>query len=319
MNLPRTPTGSASGWRPVDPPRRPVLFVNPRSGGGKAARAGVAERARQLGIEAVILAQGQDLAALARDAVSGGADALGAAGGDGSLAVVAAVAAAHGIPFACIPAGTRNHFALDVGVDRRDLTGALDAFIDGVERQIDVAEVNGRMFLNNVSLGIYGQAVRRPAYRDAKVRTLMATAQEVLGPSGEAPALRLVDDAGREHRDPAVVLVSNNPYALDNPLAPGTRPALDTGRLGIVVLGPPGGASVRPGRAWTAPRLEVSAPAAVHAGVDGEAVDLSPPLRFAIRPSALRVRISSRHPGASPSARLHLPGPPPPPRGSRDQ
>ena len=319
MNLPRTPMGSASGWRPADPPRRPVLFVNPRSGGGKAARAGVAERARQLGIEAVILAPGQDLAALARDAVSGGADALGAAGGDGSLAVVAAVAAAHGIAFACIPAGTRNHFALDVGVDRHDLTGALDAFTDGVERRIDVAEVNGRMFLNNVSLGIYGQAVRRPAYRDAKVRTLMATAQEVLGPSGEAPALRLVDDAGREHRDPAVVLVSNNPYALDNPLAPGTRPALDTGRLGIVVLGAPGDTSLGPGQAWTAPHLEVSAPAAVPAGIDGEAVDLSPPLRFAIRPAALRVRISSRHPGASPSARLHLPGPPPPPRGSRDQ
>ena len=181
-----------------------------------------------------------------------------------------------------------------------------------------MAEVNGRVFLNDVSLGIYGQAVRRSAYRDAKVRTLLATAEEVLGPSGEAPALRLVDDAGREQRDPAVVLVSNNPYALDNPLAPGTRPALDTGRLGIVVLGVPGDTSLRPGRAWTAPRLEVSAPAAVHAGVDGEAVDLSPPLRFAIRPAALRVRISSRHPGASPSARLRLPGPPPPPRGSRD-
>ena len=174
------------------------------------------------------------------------------------------------------------------------------------------------MFLNNVSLGIYGQVVRRPAYRDAKARTLLATAEEVLGPSGEAPALRLADDAGREHRGPAVVLVSNNPYALDNPLAPGTRAALDTGRLGIVVLGVPGGTSLRPGRAWTASHLEVSAPVAVHAGVDGEAVDLSPPLRFAIRPAALRVRISSRHPGASPSARLRLPGPPPPPRGSQD-
>ena len=133
------------------------------------------------------------------------------------------------------------------------------------------------------------------------------------------PALRLADDAGREYRGPAVVLVSNNPYPLDNPLAPGTRPALDTGRLGIVVLGVPGDTSLGPGRAWTAPRLEVSAPAAVHAGVDGEAVDLSPPLRFAIRPAALRVRISSRHPGASPSARLHPPGPPPPPLGGQDQ
>ena len=151
------------------------------------------------------------------------------------------------------------------------------------------------------------------------MRTLLATAEEVLGPSGEAPALRLADDAGHEHRDPAVVLVSNNPYALDNPLAPGTRPALDTGRLGIVVLDAPGEGRLPTGRSWTAPRLEMSAPAAVHAGVDGEAADLSPPLRFAIRPAALRVRISSRHPGASPSARLRLPGPPPPPRGSQDQ
>jgi diacylglycerol kinase family enzyme len=306
------------GWRPAEPPIRPVLLVNPRSGGGKAARAGVAERARAKGIEVVIFTSGQDLAALAHGAIAAGADALGVAGGDGSLAIVAAAAAANSIPFVCVPAGTRNHFALDVGVDRHDVIGALDAFTDGAERHIDIAEVNGRTFLNNVSLGIYGQAVRRSAYRDAKVRTLLATAKEVLGPSGEAPALRLVDDAGREHRDPAVVLVSNNPYALDNPLAPGTRPALDTGRLGIVILGVPGDTSLRPGRAWTAPYLEVSAPADVHAGVDGEAVDLSPPLRFAIRPAALRVRISSRHPGASPSARLRLPGPLPPPRGSQD-
>ena len=205
----------------------------------------------------------------------------------------------------CVPAGTRNHFALDVGVDRNDVIRALDAFTDGVERQIDMAEVNGRIFLNNVSLGIYGDAVR-PAYRDAEVRTLLETAAEVMGPSAEAPTLRLADDLGREHPHVAVVLVSNNPYALDRPLAQGTRPALDTGQLGIVVRTPP------PGRAWSAPRMEVSAPASVHAGVDGEAVDLSPPLRFAIRPGALRVRISSRHPGASPSARLHLPGLSPP-------
>ncbi|HYB45815.1 MAG TPA: hypothetical protein VED20_00455, partial [Streptosporangiaceae bacterium] len=207
-----------------------------------------------------------------------------------------------------VPAGTRNHFALDVGVDRHDPVGALDAFTGGVERQIDVAEVNGRVFLNNVSLGIYGDAVRNPAYREAKVRTLLETAAEVMGPSAEAPALRLVDDLGREHRDLVVVLVSNNPYALDRPLARGTRPTLGGGQLGIVVVDTPGDSPRPPGRAWSAPHLEVSAPEAVHAGVDGEAVDLSPPLRFAIRPAALRVRISSRHPGASPSARLRLPG-----------
>ncbi len=251
---------SRYGWRRADPPRRPVLFVNPRSGDGKAARAGLAERAREKGIEAVILAPGQDLAALARGAVTGGADALGMAGGDGSLAVVAAAAAGHGIPFVCVPAGTRNHFALDVGVDRHDLIGALDAFTDGVKRQIDMAEVNGRTFLNNVSLGIYGDAVSSPAYRDAKVRTLLETAAEVMGPSAEAPALRLADDLGREHRDLVVVLVSNNPYALDRPLARGTRPTLGGGQLGIVVVDAPGDSPRPLGRAWSAPRLEVSGP-----------------------------------------------------------
>ena len=299
------------GWRPAEPSLRPVLLVNPRSGGGKAARAGVAERAHAKGIEVVIFTSGQDLAALAHGAIAAGADALGVAGGDGSLAVVAAAAAANSIPFVCVPAGTHNHFALDVGVDRHDVIGALDAFTDGVERHIDFAEVNGRTFLNNVSLGIYGDTVRSPAYRDAKVRTLLETAAEVMRPGAEAPALRLVDDLGREHRHLTVVLVSNNPYAVDRPLITGTRPALDTGHLGIIVIDAPGDSPGGPGRSWSAPHLELSSPATVHAGIDGEAVDLSPPLRFAIRPAALRVRISSRHPGASPSARIHQAARPP--------
>lgn len=292
------PQSGHDGWHPAPPARRPVLLVNPRSGGSAAARAGVVERARELGIEVVVLHPGQSLSALVGEAVGGGADALGMAGGDGSLAVVAAAAAAHGLPFVCVPAGTRNHFALDLGVDRRDLLGALDAFLDGVERRIDLAEVNGHLFLNNVSLGIYGEAVRQAAYRDAKARILLETASKVLGPSGEAPAMSVVDDAGREHDQLAVVLVSNNPYALEPP-TPGTRPTLDGGVLGIVLLDAPGQGRHPPGRAWSAPRVEVTAPAAVHAGIDGEAVPLSPPLRFAIRPAALNVRISGRHPGAS--------------------
>jgi hypothetical protein len=114
----------------------------------------------------------------------------------------------------------------------------------------------------------------------------------------------LVDDMGREHHGPAVVLVSNNPYAVDRPLATGTRPTLTGGRLGIVVLDPPDDPRHRPGRAWTAASGEITAPTLVHAGVDGEAMDLRPPLGIAIRPGALRVRISARHPGVSHSGRL---------------
>ena len=281
-----------------------MLFVNPRSGGGAAERSGVIERARELGVEVVVLVPGQSLAALARAAIASGADALGMAGGDGSLAVVAAAAAAHDLPFICIPAGTRNHFALDVGVDRRDLPGALEAFSNAVERRIDMAEVSGRLFLNNVSLGIYGDAVQQPSYRDAKVRTLLETAQAVLGPSAQAPALVLSDDAGREHRQPAVLLVSNNPYAVDQPVARGTRPALDTGQLGVIVFDAPGDRPHPLARTWATAHLDVAAPATVHAGIDGEAAELSGPLRFAIRPASLRVRISRHHPGASPSARF---------------
>jgi diacylglycerol kinase family enzyme len=278
-------------------PSTPVLFVNPKSGGGKAARAGLAARARELGIEAIVFGPGDDLAALAAAAVADGADALGAAGGDGSLAVVAAAALTNGLPFVCVPAGTRNHFALDLGVDRGDLSGSLEAFTDGVERRIDVAKVNGRLFLNNVSLGIYGDAVRQPAYRSAKARTLLETAASVLGPSAAATGLEVVDDRGFVNRDPAVVLVSNNPYSLDPPAVPGTRPALDTGQIGVIVLDKPrAGRSSE--RTWTATQLLVAGSAPVHAGVDGEAVDLTPPLRFGVRPGALRVRISRSHANA---------------------
>jgi diacylglycerol kinase family enzyme len=280
-----------------------VLLVNPKSGGGKAARAGLAGLARDRGIDVVVVRPDDALATLVADAVARGADALGVAGGDGSLAVVAAAARAHELPFVCVPAGTRNHFALDLGIDRHDLVGSLDAFTDGVERRIDVAEVNGRLFLNNVSLGVYGDAVRQPTYRDAKAQTLLETAAEVLGPSASATELQLVDNRGRPHRNPAVVLVSNNPYSLEPPHAPGTRPTLDSGQLGVVVLDTLR-AGRSPGRTWTAVRLELTATAPVHAGVDGEAVDLTPPLEFVIWPGALRVRISSSHPGRSPSARL---------------
>ena len=197
----------AMGWRRVRRPQRPVLFINPRSGGGTAVRLSLARRARDLGIEPVVLEPGQDLAALVA-APSRGADALGMAGGDGSMAVVAGAAAAHGLPFACVPAGTRNHFARDLGVLRHDVVGALEAFSAGLERSIDLGEVNGAPFVDNVVLGFYGDAIRREGYRDARLRTLVATARDALGPRAPAPGVAVVDDRGDEHRDPALVLVS---------------------------------------------------------------------------------------------------------------
>ena len=182
--------------------RRPVLLINPRSGDGKAARAALADRARERGVEAVVLGATDDLATLVAIAVDKGADALGMAGGDGSLATVAAAAAEHDLPFICLPAGTRNHFALDLGIVRHDLLGALDAFTAGVERRIDMAEVNGRPFLNNISLGVYGDAVQRSGYRDAKLQTMLDTLHEVLSSTAPTPELLLTDDLARRHTSP---------------------------------------------------------------------------------------------------------------------
>ena len=290
---------------PADRPRRPVVVVNPRSGNGRAARAGVAAAARERGIGVLELQAGEDLAALVRGAVAAGADAVGMAGGDGSQAVVAAVAADTGLPFACIPAGTRNHFALDLGVDRSDVVGALDALVDGGERVVDLAEVNGRVFVNNVSLGVYADAVQREGYRAAKVLTLLGTAQTSLGALGGPDGLRWTAPGGRDRRGAAVILVSNNQYRLAGAAGAGTRPALDQGLLGVTVVEGPGSREGGRGRAWqqwAAPEFRVDAGAPVHAGIDGEAAVLDVPVTFRMRPAALRVRIATHHPGASPSA-----------------
>ena len=177
-------------------PTRAVLFFNPKSGGGKAEKFSLAKEARARGIEPIELGPPWDLEALVRGALDRGADALAMAGGDGSQAIVAAIAAERGLPYACIPAGTRNHFALDLGVDRDDVVGALDAFVDGGERTVDLAEVNGRVFVNNVSLGLYAEAVQHEGYRDAKLRTILDTIPDVLGPSGSGIDMRW-DGPGR--------------------------------------------------------------------------------------------------------------------------
>ncbi|TFV88901.1 diacylglycerol kinase family protein [Blastococcus sp. CT_GayMR16] len=288
----------------ADPPRRPVLFINPRSDDGKAARVGLAAEARDRGIEPVELRPGDDLAALVRTAVADGADAVAMAGGDGSQAVAADVAARCDVPYACIPSGTRNHFALDLGVDRDDVVGALDAFVDGGERRVDLGEVNGRVFVNNVSLGVYAQAVQRTAYRQAKVRTLLATVPDALGSPGESE-LTWTTPGGRELRGAAVILVGNNQYRLGGAAGAGTRPAVDQSVLGITVLDPPssrGHRRRRPWRQWSTAEFRVTAPEPIPVGIDGEAAVLSSPVLFLIRPAVLRVRIAAHHPGASPSA-----------------
>ena len=303
-------------------PRHPVLIMNPRSGGGKAARFHLADECRARGIEPVVLEPGDDLLQLAEAAISGGADAIGMAGGDGSQALVAAVAARHGIPHVTVPAGTRNHFALDLGLDRDDVVGALDAFTDGIERRVDLAEVNGRVFVNNASLGLYAEVVQSPEYRDAKLRTAADILPRLLGPDAAPLDLRFTGPGGTEYPTAHLILVSNNPYQLDYIGGRGTRERLDLGVLGLVATRITSPAQAQrfialeavgqlrrfPGwMEWQAPRFEVGSAGPLHIGIDGEAAVLDPPLRFTVRAGALRVLLPRRRLRQSPAAAaLHL-------------
>lgn len=315
-----SPAGAAAGSSPVAPAgraERPVLIINLKSGGGKAERFDLAGEARRRGIEPVILTPGDDLLVLAEEAVDRGAGVIGMAGGDGSQALVATVAARRDVAHVCIPAGTRNHFALDLGLDRDDVVGALDAYTDGHERRIDLARVNDRVFVNNASLGVYAKVVQSPAYRDAKLRTWAQMLPDLLGPHASPLDLEFSGPDGEGCGDAPLVLVSNNRYELTSLSGAGTRGRLNEGVLGVFaarVLGPgdvskltalelAGQADRFPGLlAWTASEFEVRSSGPVEVGLDGEALVMDPPLHFVSMPGALRVRLPP-HAGLSPAAR----------------
>lgn len=308
----------AQRWWVVPPAKHGVVLMNPRAGDGKVPRLGLADEARRRGIEPVTLGPGDDLRALAESAAARGVDVLGMAGGDGSQAAVAAVAAAHGLAFVCVPVGTRNHLALDLGVDRGDPVRALDAFGPARETTIDLAEVNGEVFINNVSLGLYARVVASDRYRQAKRQTVAATLPDLLGPGAE-PLVSGVDSPDGPVAHPQLVQVSNNPYTLSSIIGFGSRARLDTGTLGVtalsinrtsdinrlVALELAGHPERHPGfHQWAATELVVEGSAPLAAAADGEARTWEPPLRFVTRPGALRVRVAAGAPGASP-AMLH--------------
>jgi diacylglycerol kinase family enzyme len=224
-----------------------------------------------------------------------GAAVLGAAGGDGSQSAVAAVAAAHGLPFVCVPAGTRNHFALDAGIDRHDPVAALEAFFTEAERPVDLARVNGRVFCNNASMGLYGRIVQSPEYRQAKMRTVIEMLPELLGPRAAPADLRFFGPDGRRYEGAALLLVSNDRYDPDPVPGHGNRRGIDRGSLGVVAvtLGPQP-VPLPEVREWEAATFVVEAGGPVEVGLDGEALALDPPLRFETVPGALRLRVAGQ-------------------------
>jgi diacylglycerol kinase family enzyme len=269
----------------------PTLIINPRSGGGKAARFDLIAQCARRGIEPIVFEPGDDLAALAETAIRNGADAVGMAGGDGSQATVAAAAAEHDVPFVCVPVGTRNHFAFDLGIDRNDIVAALDLFDDGTERRIDLGRVNGRVFVNNVAMGAYGALVESPAYRDHKMRTSIEKLPQLIGPRAEPFNLRFTGRDGTAHDSALLILASNNPYHFDPRPNIRTRGMLDGGVLGIItVAGPPPHGLEE----WSTPSFRVDSAASVAVGIDGESVAMSPPLLLESDRQALRVRLPAR-------------------------
>ena len=324
MRHARTPMHVARRYGlPAKPAQKGVLIINPKSGGGKAERFNLPEEARRRNIEPLLLGHDDDLCELATRAATSGADVIGMAGGDGSQALVASVAMKHDVAHVCVPAGTRNHFALDLGLDRDDVVGALDAFTDGVERRVDLASLNERVFVNNASLGAYAQVVQSDAYRDAKLGTWRRTLPETLGRGSEVFELHFDAPHGRDWSDAGLVMVSNNPYQMRRFRGTGTRARLDTGQLGIFVARLRGAGGVARlvtfetiGRSlgstrqhrrlsgvlqWSCLEFEIRASAPVAVGLDGEALVLAPPLRFVSLPGALRIRVPRHATGVSPA------------------
>lgn len=307
----RAMTVGQPDWRmpeyAVQPVRHPYLIMNPKSGGGKVEKFDLKRRAEELGAEVFIFgASGPvDLAAVARQAVANGADLLGVAGGDGSQALVAGIAAEHELPFVVIPAGTRNHFALDLGLNREDPAACLGALADGVELRVDLGLINGQTFVNNASFGAYAEIVQSPAYRGDKVGTTLNLLPDVL--QGHRGARLAAQVNGTQIEAPQALLVANNPYGTEDIAGLGRRARLDGGVLGVVgVMVSTAGQAVDLLRGsktagvtvLTTKKIETTADAAqIPVGVDGEALTMSTPVTCTAWPSALRVWVPRDRPG----------------------
>jgi diacylglycerol kinase family enzyme len=304
--------GSQPDWRmpehPAQPPvRYPYLIMNPKSGGGKVEKFDLKRKAEERGAEVFLIggAEPVDVAKAAREAVEAGADLLGVAGGDGTQALVAGIAAEHGIPFVVISAGTRNHFALDLGLDREDPSACLDALSDGVELRVDLGMINGQTFVNNASFGAYAEVVETPAYRGDKLNTTLNTLPDLL--QGHRGARLRAQADGTTITAPQALLVSNNPYGTGDIAGLGRRARLDRGILGVVgvtVASARQAAGLLRGRhatglsVLTTKKLEISADVPqIPVGIDGESILMSTPVTCTVSPGALRVWVPRDRPG----------------------
>ena len=286
------------------------LIVNPAAGSVAALQVSLTEAARERGIGMRVLEPGEDARHAALEAAEEGAESLAVAGGDGSVAAVAGVAVQRNLPLVVVPTGTLNHFARDLGLDPARPLSTLDAFYTGYEeRRVDVGRINGHLFINNVSLGVYAQMLGDPDYRQDKLRVAQTKLLAALSDPELRRALRITPPDEAPLESVVAMVASNNPYEFARWDRLGQRQRLDAGILQVSVLdvgvleeleGLLAGttllgatAEFRPAlRHWTSQRLEMGVLGErVEAGVDGEPITFEAPLHFSVDPGALRVLV----------------------------
>ena len=285
------------------------LILNPAAGSAAGYLDGLTKTARERGIRVHVLEPGEDARLAAIAAAEGGSEVLGVAGGDGSVSAVATVAAEHEVALVIVPMGTLNHFARDLGLDLARPLSVLEAFDSGREWRVDVGRINGRLFINNVSLGVYAEMVGDPGYRQDKLGVAKTKLQAALSDRELRRALRITPPEGAPLEGVLAVVVSNNPHEFARLDRLGHRHRLDTGKLQISVLDAstlaelverllagtslPGAIEIRPAlRHWMSERLEMGVLGErARAGVDGEPITFEAPLRLSVEPGALHVLV----------------------------
>jgi diacylglycerol kinase family enzyme len=284
-----------------------TILIN--RGGGSVGEKGLIERAlADAGIDADIQwLEGDALPKAAKAAAAGGAEMVVAGGGDGTISCVAGALAGTDTKLGVLPLGTLNHFARDLGIPTK-LEDAAKLLASGKARAVDVADVNGRVFVNNSAIGLYPlmvldrEAQQAHLGRSKRWAMAIAAARTLFRFSSRRLTLTVNDRTAVV--DTPLLFVGNNAYKMELPGA-GTREAIDRGELFVLVLRPKTRlgfclASVRAlfGRARQDDVVRIdgvetlkvgSARHSMAVSLDGESVHMKPPLQYRIRPKALNV------------------------------